>query len=70
MSEISKDSKISPLWQSLLETAYDSSQLTEPTTTMQPVTESIAVAEKSTDLGIRRANFIWPEDPVDELPVK
>lgn len=70
MSEISRDSKISPLWQSLLETAYDSSQLTESTTTMQPVTESIAAAEKSTDLGIRRANFIWPEDPVDELPVK
>lgn len=68
MSEISRDSTISPLWHSLLGTAYDSSQLTEPTSTMQPSTESIA--QKSPDLGIRRADFIWPEDPVDELPVK
>lgn len=32
--------------------------------------ESAPIAEKLSDADIRRANFIWPEDPADELPVK
>ncbi|XP_055296764.1 uncharacterized protein LOC129565676 isoform X2 [Sitodiplosis mosellana] len=31
--------------------------------------ESAAIVEKLSDPNIRRANFIWPEDPADELPV-
>lgn len=32
--------------------------------------ESAAIVGKFSDPEIRRANFIWPEDPADELPVK
>lgn len=31
---------------------------------------TVARIEKLSDMEIRRANFIWPEDPADELPVK
>lgn len=32
--------------------------------------ESAPIVQKLSDPEIRRANFIWPEDPADELPVK
>lgn len=70
---------MSPLWHSLLGASYDSQQLIDRTTTMQPVghtvaeihkNDAIAAPQISNDLGIHRTNFIWTEDPVDELPVK
>lgn len=79
MSEILKDSTMSPLWHSLLGVSYDSQQLIDRTTTMQPVAhtvteirknDALAAAQISNDLGIHRTNFIWTEDPADELPVK
>ncbi|XP_031635231.1 uncharacterized protein LOC116348391 isoform X2 [Contarinia nasturtii] len=32
--------------------------------------ESAPMTEKITNFDIHRANFIWPEDPEEELPVK
>ena len=32
--------------------------------------ESAQIVEKLSEPEIHRANFIWPEDPADELPVK
>lgn len=66
---------MSPRWHSLLGVSSDSLQLIDRTTTMQPVTEirkndPMTAAPISNDLGIHRTNFIWTEDPVDELPVK
>lgn len=45
-------------------------QATINTTTNGVRNESAPIAEKFSDADIRRANFIWPEDPADELPVK
>lgn len=39
-------------------------------TTLKPINETAPRAERLSDLEIRRANYIWPEDPADELPVK
>lgn len=43
------------------------------TTTTAPLNlsnETITAAQIVPDYKVRRANFIWPEDPVDEIPVK
>lgn len=40
------------------------------TSTQKIRNESAPIAEKLSDADIRRTNFIWPEDPADELPVK
>lgn len=40
------------------------------TSTQSIRNETAPIAEKLSDADIRRANFIWPEDPADELPVK
>lgn len=67
--------------QSLLSASENSSEnkLNEIMSTVQPVLSATAEtllnqtttsAPKLPENIIRRANFIWPEDPIDEMPVK
>lgn len=39
-------------------------------TTINSIKETAPRVESLSNLEIRRANFIWPEDPADELPAK
>lgn len=65
---------MSPVLYTLLGAPSKSDQFGEHTTTIHPAVDMVTRGSRNDSTtvmnDIHRANFVWPEDPVDEIPVK
>lgn len=78
MDEVAANSTIGPFLRSLIGGTGHENIQNITTTTVNTIIDQKTIlsnlttthAPRSHDLDIRRANFVWPEDPVDEMPLK
>lgn len=62
----------SPLLRSLLGNDQSTDKANEIVSSFNSTAENLTTTQPSklNDLDIHRSNIIWPEDPIDEMPVK